>query len=253
MTPIDRRSFVASTATALMVPLLGRVGIRPASIRAVAFDGFALFDATAVVPTVDAVVPGRGRELLAAWRARHFQYQWLRTMGGQYADFQRTADDALAFSARSLGVALSDADRAKLVDAQAKLQPWPDAVAAVRQLNAAGIRLSILSNMTESMLDDGLRRSGMRNVFEFVLSTDRVRAAKPSPAAYDMGPAAFRLPREQIAFVGFAGWDVAGAVWYGYPTVWLNKGNAPAEELGAAPRLTTQGLASVGQWLLENR
>ena len=251
---MDRRTFVASTAGVLAVPVLERLRSRPASIRAAAFDGFALFDATAIVPVVEALVPGRGRELLAGWRSRHFQYQWLRTMGGQYADFQHTADDALAVAAQSLGIALSGADRKKLVDAQAVLQPWPDALAAVHELKAAGVRLSILSNMTESMLDDGLRRAGMRDAFELVLSTDRVRAAKPAPAAYAMGPAALGLPREAIAFVAFASWDAAGAAWFGYPTAWLNKANAPAEELGAAtPGVTTQSLASVAQWITASR
>jgi len=33
-------------------------------------------------------------------------------------------------------------------------------------------------------------------------------------------------------FAGFGGWDAAGAKWFGYPTVWINRLNAPLEELG---------------------
>jgi len=36
-------------------------------------------------------------------------------------------------------------------------------------------------------------------------------------------------------FVAFAGWDVAGAKWFGYPTFWNNRTDAPAEELEASP------------------
>jgi 2-haloacid dehalogenase len=32
-----------------------------------------------------------------------------------------------------------------------------------------------------------------------------------------------------------AGWDVAGAKWFGYPTFWNNRGNRPAERLDAVP------------------
>ena len=46
---------------------------------------------------------------------------------------------------------------------------------------------------------------------------------------------AFRLPREEILFAAFAGWDAAGAKWFGYPTFWVNRLNVPAEELGVTP------------------
>jgi 2-haloacid dehalogenase len=50
-----------------------------------------------------------------------------------------------------------------------------------------------------------------------------------------MATDAFGLKREEIGFVAFAGWDVAGAKWFGYPTFWVNRLDAPAEELGVAP------------------
>ena len=226
---------------------------RPPGIRAVAFDGFAIFDATAVVATADSLVPGRWRELLTAWRSRHFEYQWLRTLGGQYANFQRTAEDALAFAAKGLGLELSAATREQLVRAQADLRPWSDTISAVRELRASGLRLSLLSNMTERMLTDGLRRAGLADSFEHVLSTDRVRAAKPAQEAYAMGESAFGLRRDEIAFVAFAGWDVAGAPWFGYPTAWMNRGNAAPEQLGTTPRITASELSPIVGWLTANR
>jgi hypothetical protein len=33
----------------------------------------------------------------------------------------------------------------------------------------------------------------------------------------------------------FAGWDVAGAKQFGYPTFWVNRLQSPAEELGVQP------------------
>ena len=172
-----RREFVAAASGFVASGRLGRgVALHPsARIRAVAFDGFAIFDATAILPVAEALAPGKGRELVTAWRSRHFEYQWLRTLGGQYADFQRTADDALVFAANALGLELTATDRARLVSAQAELRPWNDTSAAVRELRAAGLRLALLSNMTEPMLVDGLRRAGLADSFEFVLSTDRVR------------------------------------------------------------------------------
>lgn len=255
MTPIARRQFLRTVGGIGAWSVVGGSPgfLQSRRFRAVAFDGFAIFDATAVLPSVEAVAPGRGAELLAAWRTRHFAYQWLRTLGGHYADFQRTAADALVFAATSLGIALSDAQTRQLVEAQAMLRPWPDAVAAITELRAAGLSLALLSNMTGAMLTEGLRRAGLANAFEFVLSTDRVRAAKPAPRAYSMAQAAFDAPRDAIAFVAFAGWDAAGASWFGYPTAWLNRSHAVPDELNADLKVTAPQLAPIVQWITSTR
>jgi 2-haloacid dehalogenase len=60
-----------------------------------------------------------------------------------------------------------------------------------------------------------------------------------------MGVDTLRLRREEIVFAAFAGWDVAGAKWFGYPTVWVNRLGAPAEELGVAPDATGRDLTTL--------
>jgi 2-haloacid dehalogenase len=67
------------------------------------------------------------------------------------------------------------------------------------------------------------------------VSTDLARTYKPDPRAYQLGVDALGLPREQILFAAFAGWDAAGARRFGYPTFWVNRLQAPPEELGAPP------------------
>ena len=243
---IDRREFVVGLGGALMSSSNVLRSLKEARrIQVVAFDGFAVFDPTPVIGVADAIVAGRGRELVGAWRSRLFEYQWLRTLGGRYADFHQTADDALTAASKSLNLAITSAEHARLLDAQLTLVPWPDAADAVRALRAAGLRLAFLSNMTEHMLDDGARRAGIRGEFELILSTDRVKASKPDARAYQMAVDAFRLRREEIAFVAFAGWDAAGATWFGYPTVWMNRASAPVEELSATPAAMTRDLTSV--------
>lgn len=219
-------------------------------IRAVAFDGFAVFDPRPVVTLAEAIVPGFGERLVATWRTRQFEYQWLRTLGGQYADFRRTSDDGLRFAAKTLGLALDETMRARLVDAQLALVPWPETRDAISVLHGAGLRLAFLSNMMERMLVDGAERAGLSGAFEHVLSTDRVRAAKPDSRAYRMALDAFRLRREQIAFVAFAGWDAAGATWFGFPTVWTNRMSLPADELGVSPARVARDLHDVVDFVI---
>ena len=211
-------------------------------IRAIAFDGFPIIDPRPVFAKAEAMFPGRGGELSNAWRTRQFEYTWLRTMSGSYADFWQVTEQALVFAARLVKLEMSPTQRDQLMESYLKLTAWPDAAAALKQLKDAGIRMAFLSNFTAEMLDAAVRNSELQGIFEPHLSTDRVQAFKPDPRAYRMGVDAFGMEREEIAFAAFAGWDAAGAKRFGYSTFWVNRANAPLEELGVAPDGTGAGL-----------
>ena len=131
----------------------------------------------------------------------------------------------------------------------AEMKPWPDVESALKKLQARGLRLSVLSNFTPAMLASAMKRGGIATLFEKVISTDVVRSYKPAPAAYQLVSEAMSLPRDRIGFVAFAGWDVAGAKWFGYPTFWLNRARAKPEELGAAADYECNDMASLVAFL----
>lgn len=204
-------------------------------IQAIAFDAFPIFDPRPIADLAEQIYPGQGTALMAAWRTRQFEYQWLRALSGQYADFVQTTEEGLVFAARQVGLELGEQDKRRLMTAHRNLSVWPDAEAAILALKNAGLRLVFLSNMTESMLDEGLRRADLSGAFEAIYSTDQIRSYKPAAAAYQLASDGLGLPKENILFVAFAGWDVAGAKWFGYPTFWVNRTGAPPEMLGVAP------------------
>jgi 2-haloacid dehalogenase len=216
----------------------------------VAFDGFAIFDPRPAAAVAEQLFPGRGAELSSAWRTRQFEYTWLRTLTGDYADFRRVTEDALVFAAAMLRLPLSGEQRERLMAAFLDFRAWPDAAEALQSLKAAGIRMALLSNFTEAMLDSAVGACGLQGIFEARLSTDRVRAYKPDPRAYRMAQETFHLRREEIAFAAFAGWDAAGAKAFGYPTFWVNRLNFPVEELGAKPDAVGAGLKDLLRFVL---
>jgi 2-haloacid dehalogenase len=130
------------------------------------------------------------------------------------------------------------------------LKAWPDVEPALKELKAAGIRMAFLANLTAPMLDAVVKNSGLEGFFEPHLSTDRVKAFKPASSAYQMGPDAFKLAKEEIAFAAFAGWDAAGAKWFGYPTFWVNRANTPIEELGVVPDGVGPSMADLVKFVL---
>lgn len=178
--------------------------------------------------------PGKGKELSNSWRIRQFEYQWLRALGQHYADFWHATEDSLVYAAESLKLELTPGKRTALMESYLNLKTWPEVPSALRALRSEGFKLGFLSNATSSILHAGIKNSGLGQVFEHVLSTDMVKTYKPDPKAYQMGVDVFRLKKEEILFVAFAGWDVAGAKWFGYPTFWVNRLNLPHERLGVS-------------------
>ena len=235
---LDRREFfhvvAGGVASGLLLHPAAKAAARP-RFKAIAFDAFPVFDPRPVFSLAETLFPGKGEALSNAWRARQFEYQWLHALSGHYANFWQTSEDALTFAAKLLQLELTPEKRAHLMQAYLSLKAWPDAPSGLRSLKKQGIRLAFLSNMTKNMLDAGIRNAGLDDVFELVLSTDQIRTHKPDPRAYQMAIDGFKLKREEILFAAFAGWDVAGAKWFGYPTFWVNRLSVPAEELGVSP------------------
>jgi 2-haloacid dehalogenase len=252
---LNRRDFlsrIAASGSALHTFANEAAGSR-STIRAVAFDAFAIFDATPVFALVDELYPERGAELSNLWRTRQFEYMWLRTLSRQYSDFWQITGDALVFAAKALNMELTPEKHARLMEAYFKLRCWPEVPAALRALKKAGIRLALLSNMTAGMLETGIRNSQLDGLFDRVLSTDRVKAYKPDPRAYRMGLDAFGLNISQVLFAAFAGWDAAGAKAFGYPVYWVNRQKQPLEELGVRPDSTGSNLNDLVAWVEQRR
>ncbi|WP_448697348.1 haloacid dehalogenase type II [Mucilaginibacter sp. AW1-3] len=234
---IDRSEFITLTGMLLGSVLLAK----PADIllaetnhfKAIAFDGLAIFDPRPVFKLAQELFPEHGAELVSQWKTRQFEYTWLRNQMGNYADFFTVTRDALAFAAKALKLELDEAKKQQLMQAFLNLHAWPDVAGALKTLKQAGIKLTLLSNFTDEMMQKGIENSGLTGVFDHALSTDKVKKFKPDPSAYQMAIDAFKLPKQDILFVSFAGWDTAGGKQFGYKTFWLNRQGMPAEQLDA--------------------
>jgi len=223
-----------AAASLLATSVLAQAATKP-NIKAIAFDGFPIFDPRPIFGLSKTLFPEQGNALAKLWFSKIFGYTWLRTVGVHYKNFYAVIEDALIFSAESLKLDLPPKKQKQLMDIWLNLKVWPDVKPALQKFKKNNIRLGFLSNLTEEMLRTNAKNSGIEDAFEFYLSTDRVQAYKPSPLAYQMGVEAFGLPKENIAFAAFGGWDAAGAKWFGYPTVWVNRLGSPTEKLGVKP------------------
>jgi 2-haloacid dehalogenase len=250
---MSRRSVLALGAAGMAIGVSAPAWMRgtadPAAIQAVAFDAFAILDPRPVFEACEALFPGRGAELGALWRARQFEYQWLRSLSGRYADFWSVTRAALEFAARSLRIDLTGAQRDQLMQGYLLLSAWPDVQPALAALRRSGRHLIVLSNATDEILRAGIRNSALEPLFAELVSTDRIRSFKPDPRAYQLGVDRLGLRREAILFVAFAGWDAAGAKWFGYPTFWNNRLQASLEALDVVPDGTGESLQDLVEFV----
>lgn len=243
---LNRRAFIGAGAAALVA----RSAVAaPGGIKAIAFDGLAIFDARPVGALAEQLFPGRGEALIGAWRTRQFEYTWLRSLTGHYADFWTVTDEALTFAATMLKIDVAANQRRQLMDRFLSLDAWPDVVPTLRRFKEAGLKLSLLTNFSPRMIDANARHAGLDGLFDHRLSTDAVQVYKPDPRAYRMGVEAFGLSKEEILFVAFASWDAHGALAFGYPTFWANRAGLPAEELGLKPQAIGKGMADLASHL----
>jgi 2-haloacid dehalogenase len=245
-----------SLSTALIAVALGLSLVAPAGqpqaqsaprFKAVAFDYFVIFDANSIVPEVEKEFPGKSAEFVRIWRAKQFEYCYLRTITRRFADFSAVTEDALVYAAEAMHLELTTDTRRHLLNAYLTLTPWPDAAAGLRKLKAAGVRIITISVFSERMLRANAEHAGIADLFDELLSTEVNQTYKPDPRAYALGVEHLHLKKDEIAFAAFGAWDAYGAKSFGYPTFWVNRLNVPAEELG----LKADGTSNNFQGLLD--
>jgi 2-haloacid dehalogenase len=218
--------------------------------KAIAFDYFVIFNPDSVIPEVERAFPGRGPEFARAWRAKQFEYGFLRSITGRHADFFKVTEDALVYTAGAMKLDLPAETRKRLLNAYLTLKPWPDAVDALRRLRVSGVRIITVSNFSREMLRANADNAGITGLFDELLSTEVNGTYKPDPRAYALGMERLNLKKEEIAFAAFGGWDAYGAKNFGYATYWVNRFNLPAEKLGIEADATSNNLEGLLDFVL---
>ena len=244
-----RNQALHRTAMAVLLTFCAMVGhaqnTTGAAYKAVIFDYFVLFDPNSIAAVVDQVVPGHGAEFTKTWRAKQFEYCFIRSITGSHADFDQVTRDALVYTAQASGLALTVPDQAKLLNAYRHLRLWPDAQQTLKGLHDAGIRVAVLTNFSPAMMQANAEQAGIAGLLDVMISTEEGGAFKPEAQSYALAKRSLKLENKQMLFVAFGGWDAFGAKRFGLPTYWVNRFKLPAEELGLSPDYTSPDLAGV--------
>jgi 2-haloacid dehalogenase len=218
--------------------------------RAIVFDAYGtLFDVHSVVALANELFPGQGDALSQRWRQKQLDYSWLLSQMNQYEDFWSVTGRALTFACGALKLSCSATQHDRLMDAYLHLSAFPDAVEGLKRLS--GRPLAILSNGSPKMLAAVVRSAHLEGMFKHVISVDEVKIYKPSPRVYRLAVDRLGVPAGGVLFVSSNFWDVAGAKAFGFRACWVNRDDAPADELGVMPDVVVKSLAELPQTISE--
>lgn len=187
-------------------------------------------------------LPGR-EEILAAYASIEPEVE-----AGPYRPYREILAAAAALVARRLGWPLAEEDAGFLAESVSTWRPFSDTNPALARLNAAGIRLGILSNVDEDLLDG--TRTQLDAAFDLVVTAERVRSYKPGHAHFEaaraaLGPGARWLHAAQSYFH-----DVMPTRALGIPVAWINRKSETAGPAGAPDR-ELPNLTALADWLCQ--
>ena len=209
------------------------------------FDAYGtLFDVHSAVARHRALVGAEADRLSDIWRTKQLEYTWTRSLMGAYRDFAALTEEALDFAAARCGGISAEA-REKLLSAYETLDAFPDVAPTLKALKARGAKLVILSNGTPAMLDSAVRSAGLADLLDTSISVAEVGVFKTDFRVYERVGALYGVAPGAVSFQSSNRWDIAGAVKFGFRSVWINRGKAPDEYRDMRPAATLDGLAGL--------
>ena len=203
-------------------------------VKVIVFDAYGtLFDVQSVIPACESLFPGNGSIISRLWRQKQLDYTWLRALMKRYENFEKVNMDALRFTLNQLGKPSTDEIVQKLVEEYLYLSPYPEVTEVLSSLS--NLRLAILSNGTQDMLETLVNHASLTPMFEQILSVNRLQTYKPDPSVYNFAITQLSVEKDEVLFVSSNGWDVAGAKSFGFTVAWVNRAAKELEELGEGP------------------
>ena len=185
--------------------------------------------------------------LAARWRARQLEISWLLSLMDRYEDFDRVTAHALDFALAEASESLGEAERRDVLARLDLLDLHEDARPALEALANAGFTLAVLSNGTPRALDALLRRAGIRDRFEVVVSADEVRVYKPAARVYRHAAERLRRPIGDVWLVSANPFDLAGAKAAGMRPAAVERVRRPRYAFAPPPDLAAPSLVDLAR------
>ena len=145
---------------------------------------------------------------------------------------------------------LGPAERATVLEGFAELAPHPDVEPALRRLVESGVQVVTLTHGSPGVAEAGLERGGVTALVERSLSSEVIRAWKPSREVYLWAAGVCDVAPDRMTLIAAHGWDVQGAQRAGLTGAWFPRAERIYPAVYEAPHVTAPGLDGVVDALL---
>jgi 2-haloacid dehalogenase len=172
----------------------------------------------------------------------------LRSEQGAFRPYREVLESVVRQFAKEFRFTPSPEEVRSLPDSLSTWKPWPDTVAALRQLKAR-FRLAILSNVDDDLF--AATRPQLGTDFDEVITAQQAQAYKPSLKLFELALSRIHAPAHRVLHVGQSIYhDVVPAQLLGLATVWVNRPSArpgvgAVKAAEATPDLTVSSLAEL--------
>jgi len=171
-----------------------------------------------------------------------------RSESGAFRPYRDVLSSVVRRFGTECGFTPTDDEARSLPDSLPTWKPWPDTVAALRQLKSR-FRLAILSNVDDDLF--AATRPHLAVDFDNVVTAQQAQAYKPSLKLFELALGRIKAPAHRVLHVGQSVYhDVIPAQALGLATVWVNRPSARAglgavKAAEAKPDLTVSSLAEL--------
>jgi 2-haloacid dehalogenase len=205
------------------------------------FSGFNIitFDCYGTLIDWETGILGAIRPILSAHNAHLSDVDILRMYGeieaedesGAYQPYKEILQSVVRGFGTRLGFVPSEKEQHSLPNSLPKWKPFPDTVAALRQLKQ-NFKLGILSNIDDDLFSATAHQLEIR--FDHVVTASQAHAYKPSLDIFSLAQKKIGLPPQQWLHAGQSMYhDVIPAQSIGVATAWVNR-PSPLPNSGAA-------------------
>lgn len=165
---------------------------------------------------------GKKSELFAElWRQKQLEYTFRRGLMNCYQNFDICTKHALQFAIDYFDIKLSSEEQNNLINYYKQLQPFPDAIPALKILKNGNNKLVAFSNGTPSTLKTLLSNAKLLEYFEKIISVDDIQTYKPNPKVYEHLASETGVDPANCWVVSSNSFDVIGAKSAGLCSAWI--------------------------------
>lgn len=171
-----------------------------------------------------------------------------RSEEGEFHPYRLVLESVVRRFGAELGFTPTEAEVSSLPNSLPAWRPWPDTVAALRQLKSR-FRLAILSNVDDDLFAG--TRPQLEVHFDEVITAQQAQAYKPSLKIFELALGRINAPAHRVLHIGQSIYhDVIPAQALGLATVWVNRPSArpgigAVKSADAKPDLTVSSLAEL--------